>query len=83
MAIGVTENKTILPNCNSAIEMFVNLNIPSFGELLRKFVFSFKRRIINSDNLLFNGIYLMDLLHFYLVRYGHGGVTFSAYNYLL
>ena len=36
--------------------MFVNLNIPSFGELLRKFEFSFKSRIMNSDNLLVNGI---------------------------
>ena len=26
----------------SASEMFVNLNIPSFSELLRKFIFSFK-----------------------------------------
>ena len=36
--------------------MFVNLNIPSFGELLRKFVFSFKSRIMSSDNILVNGI---------------------------
>ena len=36
--------------------MFVNVNIPSFGELLRKFVFSFKNRIMNSYNLLVNGI---------------------------
>ena len=35
-----------LPKYNSASEMFVNLNIPSFCELLRKFVFSFKDRII-------------------------------------
>ena len=34
-----------LPEYNSASEMFVNLNILSFGELLRKFVFSFKTRI--------------------------------------
>ena len=27
---------------NRASEMFVNLNIPSFDELLRKFVYSFK-----------------------------------------
>ena len=39
-----------LPKYNSASEMFVNLNIPSFGELLRKFVCSFKSRIMNSDN---------------------------------
>ena len=41
---------------NSASEMFVNLNIPSFGELLRKFVFNFKCRVMNSDNLLVNGM---------------------------
>ena len=35
-----------LPKYNSASEMFVNLNIPSLNELLRKFVFSFKTRII-------------------------------------
>ena len=34
-----------LPKYNSASEMFVNLNIPSFDELLRKFVYSFKSRI--------------------------------------
>ena len=38
------------------IQMFVNLNIPSFNELLRKFVFSFKTKIIESDNSLVNGI---------------------------
>ena len=45
-----------LPKCNSASEMFADLNIPSFCELLRKFVFSFKSRIMNSDNLLMNVI---------------------------
>ena len=45
-----------LPKYNSASEMFVNLNIPSFNELLRKFVFSFKTRIIEPDNSLVNGI---------------------------
>ena len=45
-----------LPKYNSASEMFVNLNIPFFGELSCKFVFSFKSRIMNSDNLLVNGI---------------------------
>ena len=41
---------------NSASEMFINLNIPSLNELLQKFVFSFKTRIIESDNSLVNGI---------------------------
>ena len=46
-----------LPTYNSASEMFVNLNIPSFDELLRKFVYSFiKSRIQDSCNSLENGI---------------------------
>ena len=44
------------PKYNSASEMFVNLNILSFGEQLRKSVFSFRTRIINSDNSLVYGI---------------------------
>ena len=44
------------PKYNSASEMFVNLNIPPFSKLLQKFVFSFKTRIIESDNSLVNCI---------------------------
>ena len=36
--------------------MFVNLNIPSFDELLRKCVYSFNSRIQDSCNSLVNGI---------------------------
>ena len=36
--------------------MFVHLNILSFGEQWRKSVFSFRKRIINSDNSLVHGI---------------------------
>ena len=36
--------------------MFVNLNILSFGEQLRKSVFSFRTRIIISDNSLVHSI---------------------------
>ena len=35
--------------------MFVNFNIPSFNELSRKFLISFKTKIIESDNSLVNG----------------------------
>ena len=45
-----------LPKYNSASETFVNLNILSFNELLRKFVFIFKTKIIESDNSFVNGI---------------------------
>ena len=63
----ITEKKAILFLLISTYkvspsEMFVNSNIPSFGELLRKFAFvmlhCFKSRIMISDNLLVlvNGI---------------------------
>ena len=39
-----------LPKYNSASETFVNFGILSFGELLGKFVFSFKTRISVSNN---------------------------------
>ena len=45
-----------LPKYNSSSEMFVNLNIPSFSELLWKFVFHFMTWIIKYDNSLVNGI---------------------------
>ena len=41
----------ILPWRNSASEMFANLSIPSFDELLRIFVFGFRSSIIVSINL--------------------------------
>ena len=46
-----------LPKHNSASEMFVNLNILSFGEVLRKFVYSFQSRVIMSDNILYFQLY--------------------------
>ena len=51
-----------LPKYNSATEMFVNLNILSFNELLRKFVFIFSSRIQDSGNSLINGIVRASLL---------------------
>ena len=45
-----------IPKYNSATEMFVNLNIQSFGEMMRKYIFSFRSRIIASKNNLMNGI---------------------------
>ena len=41
-----------LPSFNSASEMFVCLNIPSFGELYRKNTYSLRERILNSNNSL-------------------------------
>ena len=39
-----------LPKYNSASEIFVNLGIHSFGELLKKFVFRLKTQISVSHN---------------------------------
>ena len=40
-----------IPKYNSASEMFVCLNIPSFNELLRKYVYSFRSRIFHYVTL--------------------------------
>ena len=45
-----------LPKYTSVSEIFVNLHILSFDELLRKFVYSFKSKIQDSYNSLVNGI---------------------------
>ena len=49
-----------LPSHNSASGMFVNLDIPSFVELLRKYVYSFRNtsRLEPSDHIIIHGIYL-------------------------
>ena len=39
-----------IPKYNSASERFVQLNIKSFGELLRKYVVCFINRLTVSDN---------------------------------
>ena len=49
-------------NHNSASGMFVNLNTPSFGELLRKYVYNFKNRLEISDNVIICRIYLSHFL---------------------
>jgi len=46
-----------IPKYNSASQMFVNHNVPSFGELLRKYVFSFMNRVVNSSNCYLRSIY--------------------------
>ena len=45
-----------LPEYNIAPEMFMDINIPSFDELLRKIVYSFKSTIQESGNSLVSGI---------------------------
>ena len=51
-----------LPSHNSANGMFVNLNIPSYEELLRKYVYSFRNRLESSENSIIRGIYLSQFL---------------------
>ena len=46
---------------HSASSMFVNLNIPSFGGLLRKYVYNFRNRLETSDNVIIRGIYLSHI----------------------
>ena len=41
-----------LPKCNSASDMFVRCNIPSFGELHRRYVFGFMERTKICKNTL-------------------------------
>ena len=43
--------------CHNASGMFVNLNIHSFEELLRKYLFNFLNNLETSDNII-RGIYL-------------------------
>ena len=50
-----------LPWRNSASEMFVNLNIRSFAEMLRIFTFGFMSRVIVSNNVLISNIYKLTL----------------------
>ena len=59
----------ILPWRNSASEMFANLSIPSFDELLRILVFGFRSRIIVSNKLFISSIYNSLLLIFSMLPY--------------
>ena len=51
--------------------MFVNLGILSFGELLRKFVFSLKTRISVSHNSYLQSIHNPEIPFF--LKFGLGG----------
>ena len=47
-----------LPKHNSASEMCVCLNIMSFGELLRKYIYNFRLRLSSSLNSVIDNIYV-------------------------
>ena len=50
-----------LPKHNSASEMCVYLKIMSFGELLRKYVYSFRLRLGTSLNCIIDKIYSSNI----------------------
>ena len=72
-----------LPSHNSANGMFVNLNISSFGKLLRKYVYSFRNRLEISDNITMHGIYLSQFLLQSDIIMGLVAWYFVAVNILL
>ena len=51
-----------LSSHNSASGMFVNLNFLFWGELLRKYVYSFRNRLDTRDNGTIRSIYLTRFL---------------------
>ena len=67
-----------LPWNNSASEMFVNLNIKSFGELLWVFVHGFRSRTIISRNCMLASICNSSCLVF-IQSYGLGGEHYCMF----
>ena len=65
-----------LPKPNSAIKMCVNLNIMSFGELLGKYVYSFRSRLGDSLNCIIDNIYSSNVpLHSDIWAWWHSILT--------
>ena len=63
-----------LPWRNSASEMFVYLNIYSFDEMLRIFMFGFMSRVSVSNNLLTSSIYTHPVIC--IQTFGRGGIIY-------
>ena len=61
-----------LPWHNIASEMFVNLNLKLFGEMLWCFVYCFRSSIMISENFMLIGIYNSPCT-IYSINYGLGG----------
>ena len=61
-----------IPKHNTASEMFVQLNIESFGELLRSYIHSFMNRLQCSNNLIYP-LYVKVQCLFILI-FGRGGM---------
>ena len=65
-----------LPKHNSASEMCVNLNLMSFRELLRKYVYSFRFRLGVSLSCIIDNIYISNVpLHFIIWAWWHSCLT--------
>ena len=64
-----------LPSHNRGSDMFVNLNIPCFGDLVRN-------KLETSDNIIIHGIYLSQFL-LQSGIYGFSGVIFCRRNYII
>ena len=68
-----------LPWRNSATEMFANIGIHSFDEMLRIFVFSFRSSVTASHNQLIGSLCSAQCsVHSKL--YGHGGTAYYIYS---
>ena len=52
--------------------MFVNFNIPSFREFLRKYVYNFRNKLETSDNVIIRRIYFIDLFN---ITYGENATV--------
>ena len=63
----------VLPSYNSASSMFVNLNVPSLGDLLRKYVYNFRNNLETVIMLLL--VEFICLIFHLSLAYGIGGAT--------
>ena len=70
-----------LPWRNSDSEMFMNLNIDSFEEMLKIFTFGFKSRVSVSNNLFIAGIYTHPVLC--IQTFGPGGIMYYTLTALI
>ena len=61
-----------IPKHNSASEMFVHLNIKSFGDLMRNNIYSFMNRLQCSSILILSSI--SKVQYHYILIFGHGGM---------
>ena len=63
-----------LPWRNSATEMFVNLGINSFDQMLRIYIFGFRSRVTTYIISCYQ-VYVVHTV-VYIQSYGHGGTVY-------